>query len=44
MADTVSLTCTWGRAPLPAGASPQAAYLLVEAQPGAASEAVPLNF
>jgi Ca-activated chloride channel family protein len=44
MADTVTLTCTWGRAPLPASASPQVAYLLVEAQPVAASEAVPLNF
>ena len=29
---------------MPASASPQAAYLLVEATPGAASEAVPLNF
>ncbi len=44
MADTVNLICTWGRAPLPASASPQAAYLLVEAQPAAAAESVPLNF
>ncbi len=44
MADSVSLQCTWGRTPLPAGASPQAAYLLVEAVPNAASERVPLNF
>src|SRR5262245_41308082 len=44
MPDTVTLTCTWGRAPLPSSASPQAAYLLVEAQPGAATESVPLNF
>ena len=44
MADTVTLSCTWGRAPLPAGANPQAAYLLVEAQPGAKNESVPLNF
>lgn len=44
MADSVSLTCTWGRAPLPAGASPQAAYLLIEAKPDAATEHVPLNF
>jgi len=29
---------------LPASASPQAAYLLVEAQPSQATEAVPLNF
>lgn len=44
MADAVTLTCTWGRAPLPASASPQVAYLLVEAQPTTASEPVPLNF
>src|SRR5918911_58503 len=44
MSDTVTLTCTWGRAPLPASASPQAAYLLVEAQAAASAEAVPLNF
>jgi Ca-activated chloride channel family protein len=44
MADTVTLSCTWGRAPLPAGANPQAAYLLVEAQPGTKNESVPLNF
>ena len=44
MADAVTLSCTWGRAPLPTSASPQVAYLLVEAQPAAATEAVPLNF
>lgn len=44
MTDTVTLRCTWGRAPLPAGATPQAAYLLIEATPQAASVAVPLNF
>lgn len=44
MTDTVTLACTWGRAPLPASASPQAAYLLIEAQPVGATEAVPLNF
>ena len=44
MANTVTLTCTWGRAPLPAGNSPQAAYLLIEAQPAATTESVPLNF
>jgi Ca-activated chloride channel homolog len=44
MVDIVNLTCTWGRAPLPASASPQVAYLLIEAQPVVASEAVPLNF
>lgn len=44
MTDTIALRCTWGRAPLPAGATPQAAYLLIEATPEAASVAVPLNF
>jgi Ca-activated chloride channel homolog len=44
MPDTVTLTCTWGRAPLPTSAAPQAAYLLVEATPAVASESVPLNF
>jgi Ca-activated chloride channel family protein len=44
MSDIVTLTCTWGRAPLPSSASPQAAYLLIEVQAAAASEAVPLNF
>ena len=45
MPDTnITLTCTWGRAPLPASGSPQIAYLLVEAQAAAKSEAVPLNF
>ena len=44
MPDNVTLTCTWGRAPLPTSANPQAAYLLIEAQPGAATEAAPLNF
>jgi Ca-activated chloride channel family protein len=42
--NNITLTCTWGRAPLPASGSPQVAYLLVEAQSAAASEAVPLNF
>jgi Ca-activated chloride channel family protein len=40
----MTLTCTWGRAPLPASGSPQIAYLLVEAQAAAKTEAVPLNF
>lgn len=44
MSDLVDLTCTWGRAPLPASASPQVAYLLVEARPAATTQAVPLNF
>jgi Ca-activated chloride channel homolog len=41
---TITLTCTWGRAPLPASGSQQIAYLLVEAQAVAKTEAVPLNF
>lgn len=40
----VTLTCTWGRAPLVASASPQVAYLLVEAQGSAVAEKAPLNF
>ncbi|MDW8212491.1 MAG: VWA domain-containing protein [Roseiflexaceae bacterium] len=40
----VTLTCTWGRAPLVASASPQVAYLLVEAQASAVAEKAPLNF
>lgn len=44
MPDIVNLICTWGRAPLPASGSPQAAYLLVEAQSAVANEAAPLNF
>jgi Ca-activated chloride channel family protein len=42
--DTLTLTCTWGRAPLPTSAGPQAAYLLIEALAAAATETVPLNF
>lgn len=45
MADSVILTCTWGRAPMPASSSSQVGYLLVEAQPSAPPSApVPLNF
>lgn len=44
MADAMTLTCVWGRAPLPVSTTPQVAYLLVEAHPGAATEVVPLNF
>lgn len=40
----ITLTCTWGRAPLVASTSPQVAYLLVEAQALAATENIPLNF
>jgi Ca-activated chloride channel family protein len=45
MADAVTLTCTWGRQPLPATGQPQVGYLLVEAGPAAPpAVAVPLNF
>lgn len=45
MADAVTLTCTWGREPLPVTGAPQVAYLLVEAAPAAPpAVAVPLNF
>jgi Ca-activated chloride channel homolog len=44
MPDTITLLCTWGRTPLPANTTPQAAYLLIEATSAAAAEAVPLNF
>src|SRR6476646_6458158 len=42
--DTLTLTCTWGRAPLPSSTGPQAAYLLIETLAAAAAETVPLNF
>ncbi|MBC8075288.1 MAG: VWA domain-containing protein [Chloroflexales bacterium] len=42
---SITLTCVWGRAPLPVSGAPQVGYLLVEAQPTAAPTAsVPLNF
>lgn len=44
MPDPVTLTCTWGRQPLPASGVPQIGYLLVEAQAAAIAETVPLNF
>lgn len=44
MSTEVTLTCTWGRAPLVASSSPQVAYLLVEAQAQAVTKRVPLNF
>jgi Ca-activated chloride channel homolog len=44
MSDPVSLTLTWGRAPLPASATPQVAYLLVEVTAASSSAPVPLNF
>jgi Ca-activated chloride channel homolog len=45
MADMVTLTCSWGRAPLPNPGTPQINYLLVEAQPAAPPpRTMPLNF
>lgn len=45
MPDIVTLTCSWGRAPVPLNPTPQVNYLLVETQPLAPPEAhVPLNF
>lgn len=45
MADTLTLSCTWGRAPMPVNSTPQVGYLLVEAQPTTPPSApVPLNF
>jgi len=45
MADMLTLTCSWGRAPIPASGAPQLGYLLVEAAPAAPPLApVPLNF
>lgn len=45
MPDSVQLTCTWGRSPLPITGAPQVNYLLVEAAPLAApATPAPLNF
>jgi Ca-activated chloride channel family protein len=44
MAEPITLTCSWGRSPLPTAQTPQVAYLYVEAAAAAAREAVPLNF
>jgi Ca-activated chloride channel family protein len=44
MPDNVTLTCTWSRAPMPAGKSQQVGYLLVEALAAEKRESVPLNF
>ncbi len=45
MAESVTLACTWARAPLLVSSAPQVNYLLVEAQPTATpSTPVPLNF
>ena len=34
----ITLTCTWGRAPLVASKVPQVAYLLIEAQAAAIAD------
>ncbi|WP_322496183.1 VWA domain-containing protein [Chloroflexus sp.] len=40
----ITLSCQWGRAPIPASAMPQAGYLLVEAvAPASPATAMPLN-
>jgi Ca-activated chloride channel homolog len=44
MSEPVTLTCRWGRSPLPATQAPQVAYLAIAATAAAASESVPLNF
>ncbi|MFV9503174.1 MAG: vWA domain-containing protein [Oscillochloridaceae bacterium umkhey_bin13] len=45
MPDTVTLTCSWGRSPLPVTGTPQVAYLLIEAVPTVPpTMSVPLNF
>ncbi|GAB4126195.1 MAG: VWA domain-containing protein [Roseiflexaceae bacterium] len=44
MTANITLTCAWGRSPLPATATPQVGYLYVEASAPAARQAVPLNF
>lgn len=45
MPDVVTLTCSWGRRPIPVTGAPQVAYLLVEATPAAPpAVVVPLNF
>ncbi len=44
MSGAISLSCTWGRAPMVASQNPQVAYLLVEAQAATVAEPVPLNF
>lgn len=45
MSAKVTLTCSWGRAPIPSSTTPQVNYLLVEAQPAIPPETpVPLNF
>ncbi|MGQ9548962.1 MAG: vWA domain-containing protein [Roseiflexus sp.] len=44
MNTSITLTCTWGRAPLVDSKVPQVAYLLIEAQAAAIAAKMPLNF
>ncbi len=44
MPEPITLTCSWGRAPLPTAQTPQVAYLYVEALAAAITETVALNF
>lgn len=44
MADAITLTCQWGRAPIPSSTTPQVGYLLVEAAaPVTLAPSLPLN-
>jgi Ca-activated chloride channel family protein len=45
MSDLITLTCSWGREPLPISTAPQVNYLHIEAHPAALPRAmVPINF
>jgi Ca-activated chloride channel homolog len=44
MPDTIQLTCTWGRTPLPVATTPQVAYLYLETSAAKAQVTAPLNF
>ncbi len=45
MSDQVTLTCSWGRSPLPVHAAPQVSYLHIDVQPVTPpGNPVPLNF
>jgi Ca-activated chloride channel family protein len=44
MPEPITLTCSWGRSPLPTAQTPQVAYLYVEAVAAAITETVALNF
>lgn len=45
MSNDITLTCSWGRSPVPSQSTTQVNYLLVEARPSAsAGSPVPINF